>query len=282
LSRLVWSARDGYPGHPDYREFHRDGIYDLPPHLADPWLAPSGTRLPSGLKYWRVTCHDGEKDWYEPETAAMRAREHAADFVGRITNSAETGLWFAPFDAELFGHWWFEGPLWLEQVLRRLAPLAEVDAQTATAAAMASTDAATGMPAASSWGMDGDNTYWINRETDWIYPQLFDAARRLERLLRKQARQPDDELRHRALRQAARTLLLAQASDWPFLIKSGTAAELARERLAGLLTRFGALCTAVEEEQVDIDQLRGFEAIDSAFPDLDLQRFGANSRDNSR
>lgn len=273
LSRLVWSAPEGYPGDPYYREFHRDGIYDLPPNLVGAWLAPNGTRLPSGLKYWRVTGHDGDKDWYEPEAAALRAREHAADFVGRIADNPESGLWFAPFDAELFGHWWFEGPLWLEQVFRLLASSTGVEAQTATVAATESTDAATGTPAPSSWGMDGDHSYWVNRETDWIYPQLFNAARRFERLLEQRERQPASDLRQRALRQAARTLLLAQASDWPFLIKSGTAADLARDRLSGLLARFDAISEAIENDQIDAEQLRSFETIDTAFPDLDLQRF---------
>lgn len=273
LSRLVWSAPEGYPGDPHYREFHRDGIYDLPPRLADAWLAPNGTRLPAGLKYWRVTGRDGDKEWYEPETAALRVREHAADFVERIVHNAETGLWFAPFDAELLGHWWFEGPLWLEHVFRLLAASSEIEAQTATAAAMESTEAASGQPAPSSWGMDGDHSYWINRETDWIYPLLFNASRRLGKLLGKSASKPNDEMQHRALRQAARTLLLAQASDWPFLIKSHTAADLARDRLTGLLTRFDTLCRAIETDQIDAEKLRGFETIDTAFPDLDLARF---------
>ncbi|HTX66358.1 MAG TPA: hypothetical protein VMD31_11345, partial [Opitutaceae bacterium] len=207
VSRRVWSASEGYPGHPVYREFHRDRIHTLDTARLAGWPGAGTHRLPAGLKYWRVTGPTEDKDWYDPAVAAARARLDAQDFVRRLAGAAdESGLWFAPFDAELFGHWWFEGPLWLEKVFRLLAKETTVVAATATAAAEG-VKAFASQPAASSWGERGDNSFWVNRETSWLYPQLTAAARRFELLLSRGAAAPASSLEGRALRQAARTLL---------------------------------------------------------------------------
>jgi len=291
ISRRVWSATEGYPGHPAYREFHRDRIHSLEAARVTGWPGDGAHRLPAGLKYWRVTGPGLDKDWYDAPAAAARARLDAQDFVTRLAAAPETaGVWFAPFDAELFGHWWFEGPVWLEEVFRVLARESTVAPVTATAAADGGA-AATAVPAASSWGQAGDNSYWVNRETAWLYPQLHAAARRLEALLVKwggdapvagsgrnatMASRPLGEgrdLEGRALRQAARTLLLAQASDWAFLIRAGTAADAAVAGVSGLLERFAGLCAGLETGAVDATALRRCEQTDLAFPDLDLKWF---------
>jgi 1,4-alpha-glucan branching enzyme len=124
----VWSAKDGYPGNPDYREFHRDLGWDLPVEQ----LAPLGLSEPRplSLKLHRVTNHNSplnQKEPYRPAVAAERVKEHARDYLqGRRQqlDQLETAmgvapLLVAPFDAELFGHWWFEGPAFLAELFQQ-------------------------------------------------------------------------------------------------------------------------------------------------------------------
>ncbi len=276
LSRVVWSAAQGYPGDPNYREFHRDRVHELSDEAVANWLGGSTARLPSGLKYHRVTGRDDEKGWYDPAVARDRAREHARDFVTRLTAAkAGAGLRFAPFDAELFGHWWFEGPYWLEHVYRQLADTTVV-ATSATPALTRHPHPHDARPAASSWGHDGDYSFWVNPDNAWIYPQLAQALTRLQALLPRLAPADPVSIVGRALRQAARTLLLAQASDWAFLLRADTAAAAAREHLGGLLARFATLCDGLENQTIDETTLRDCERKDAAFPRLDLKWFGSS------
>jgi 1,4-alpha-glucan branching enzyme len=144
---------------------------------------------------------------------------------------------------------------------------------TATAAAEGWTAPPAARPAASSWGQAGDYSYWVNRDTAWLYPQLHTVARRFEALVARWGGSPSASLEGRALRQAARTLLLAQASDWPFLIKAGTAGDAAAARVTGLLERLAELCGALEAGAVDAAALHRCERTDLAFPRLDLRWF---------
>ncbi|MDD3181087.1 MAG: DUF1957 domain-containing protein [Opitutaceae bacterium] len=277
LSRLVWSAPGGYPGHPDYREFHRDRIHTVDEAALTACLGGTARRLPTGLKYWRVTGPHQEKAWYDPAAAAGRACEHAKDFLQRLGAAPEGhGIWFVPFDAELFGHWWFEGPIWLEELFRLLPHEPRIAAETVTPAVEAST-AHVGRPAPSSWGEAGDYSYWINSDTAWLYPQLDETARRFEALLARFGHEAPAGLAGRTLRQASRTLLLAQASDWPFLIRAGTAREAAVAQVGGLLSRCARLCDELEAGAPTEATLRRCESLDRAFPSLDLRHFQPRS-----
>ncbi len=281
ISRRVWSAREGYPGHPHYREFHRDRIHELPESALGEWMVESGVRLPSGLKYWRVSEPGREKAFYDPKAASKQAEEHAEHFLNELRKVARAHgsatpapLWFAPFDAELFGHWWFEGPIWLESLFRAMATQDTVVAVSASEAAARYVRCPQGIPAPSSWGNRGDYSQWINRETDWIYPVLFDSHSRLMKLIEHRADgaatgSPYD----RALRQTARTLLLAQASDWPFMMTTGTAADLANNQMERLFSRLERLCADLENGTIDSSFLCECEALDGAFPGLRLDRF---------
>ena len=282
-SRLVWSATDGYPGHPDYREFHRDRIHGLPEEILRSPTRVAGPRLPSGLKYWRVTGPGDDKQPYCPKAAEALAQKHAADFVDRLLANtppaAQDGdppdIRFLPFDAELFGHWWFEGPVWLESLFRRLAQTTGITPVTAGEAIELCSSAPTGTPAPSSWGARGDYSHWINRKTDWLYPRLSDAEERFRALPTVIGRRPDataqiskvdqtDALRERALLQAGRTLLLLQASDWPFMITSENVDELARKHLESLFSRFAQLCEGLENETLTPELVKMCEDTDAS------------------
>ncbi|MEO7330548.1 MAG: DUF1957 domain-containing protein, partial [Minicystis sp.] len=161
-ARDVWSRRTGYPGDPWYREFYRDVGFDLPAAALPGELGPNDSRLMTGIKLFRITGAGEHKEAYEPVQAEARARAHAAHFVSkRVTALASVDarnpapLLVAPFDAELFGHWWFEGPLFLEEVLRALDRSEKqggVAATTLGAHLVRFPELAVSEPAASTWG----------------------------------------------------------------------------------------------------------------------------------
>jgi 1,4-alpha-glucan branching enzyme len=277
-SRRVWSREEGYPGDPHYRDFYRDIGYDLDFDYIRPYILDGRTRIHTGFKYYRITGPGEHKLPYDPGAAAARGAAHAEDFVarGRRQVAAQAGraspapLIVSPYDAELFGHWWFEGPQWLEAVIRRMTAEPEALRLTTPSAYLArhaSLQSAT--PSASSWGDGGYNAFWLNPGNDWIYPHLHDAARRMNVLARQHGDAAPGSLTDRALRQAGRTLLLAQASDWAFLMKSGTAEEYAFRRTRDHLARFNYLEQCVRDAAIDERRLQALEVMDQLFPDLD-------------
>ncbi len=281
-SRQVWSATEGYPGDFAYREYYRDICDERDEqYLQDCLCNPP---FSSGLKYFRITGRNGEKKQpYDPALARQRACTHARDFVIRrmeqIRDQAprmnRPPALTAPFDAELFGHWWFEGPLWMEEVARYAAEHGEtLRLITPSDYLQRHTLLQQATPSASSWGDRGYNEYWLNANNDWIYPYLHEACRRMQALVKTHAAAPAATTRHRALRQAARTLLLAQASDWPFIMKSGTMVDYARQRVSTLLSRFFCLEEALRKpEPPDHAMLEALEYMDRIFPDVDVSAF---------
>jgi len=256
----VWSADWGYPGDFDYREFHKkDGR--------------------SGLQYWRVTgkVDLGEKDYYRPEWAAHKVEQHAQHFVALVHDllrefhraTGQVGLIASNYDAELFGHWWFEGVDWIRAVLRRLAESDEVWLTTARAYVETYPPTEVLLLPESSWGLGGGHWTWDNPETHWMWEPIHEAEARMERLA---ARHPEaDAATRKVLNQAARELLLLQASDWPFLVTTGQARAYAIERFMAHLERFEALCRSVEAGRPDEDLAEEYWELDRVFPDLDYR-----------
>lgn len=281
-SREVWSASEGYPGDPAYRDFHRDVGFELPIDVLRPLLPPTGVRVPVGFKYDRVTGAGFQKERYEPALAARRADEHAAHFVAarrrRLGEAAalmrRAPIVVAPYDAELFGHWWFEGPTWLDRVARRIAR-EDVDFELGTP--VDDLDrwpvAREAMPATSSWGEHGYAAVWVSPGNDWILRHLDGACERM-RAVATELRGATG-LARRALAQAARELLLAQASDWPFLISRGTAAGYAESRVRAHLGRFARLHDDLRGGTLDEAWLTEIERRDDLFPGLDPEVFAA-------
>jgi 1,4-alpha-glucan branching enzyme len=217
-SMQVWSRFEGYPGDASYLEFHK-------------------MRWPGGLKLWRVTGPGvdlGEKQPYDPEAAAGRARDHANHFATLLSGiSADQAqnresVVVAPFDTELFGHWWFEGPEFLGHVFRSLAGKREV-VQPATGSRHLEAHpprAAIRLPWG-SWGANGDSSMWLSEQTAWTWERLWPLEQSFwdsaPAALASPAARP-------VLAQAARELLLAQSSDWQFIISTGAAADYAEKR----------------------------------------------------
>jgi 1,4-alpha-glucan branching enzyme len=256
VSSQVWSAFTGYPGDAQYREFHRKDTT-------------------SGLRYWRVTSvHKGlgEKEDYSPDRAAERAREHARHFVEVVRNelSGRTSdgrdpLLAVTFDSELFGHWWFEGVDWLGLVLSELTA-SEVRVATAAEYLDREPPRAGVALAEGSWGKNNDHSTWLNEGTAWMWDELGLLARAIEGL---RAAASGDPFRERATRQAVRELLLAQSSDWPFLVTTGQAADYAVERFRSHVHRFHRAAALAREGDATEDEveLRSLELADNPFPD---------------
>ncbi|MGY6276291.1 glycoside hydrolase family 57 protein [Methylomonas sp. MgM2] len=286
-SQQVWSATEGYPGDADYREYYRDIGFDLPLDYIGPYILDGKTRINTGIKYHRVTGNVDRKDIYDPHKALAKAKLHAEDFIGKRRQQTEMlvpemdipPIIVAPYDAELFGHWWYEGPFWLEQVLR-LANQSDSRLQTVSCGdyleLFPNQQQAT--PSASTWGDQGYSDYWLNETNDWIYPLLHKAGQEMEKLASDLQGFKVNELQQRALNQAARSLLLAQASDWPFILKSGTTAEYARKRLTDHLARFNYLHDCIRKNRIDERYLAALEIMDDIFPDIDFREYSVSER----
>ncbi len=280
-SKQVWSADEGYPGDFEYREFYRDAGHDLPWEELAPFL-PWGVRADTGLKYYRITGKGVHKELYDPERARERARVHAANFHFNREHQVRhlrahmdrPPIVTAPYDAELFGHWWYEGPEFIDHLMRRLADDRRVVAATTPRAYLAEYPINQVVQLShSTWGYKGYSEVWLNESNDWIYRHLHHAAERMTELARSAQDRATDDLIRRALNQAARELFLAQSSDWAFIMKSGTVVEYAIRRTHRHLHNFMRLDREITAGQIDEPNLRVLESRHNLLPQLDYRIF---------
>ena len=278
-SREVWSAQSGYPGDPVYRDFYRDVGFDHSEQELAAFVRPAGVRKFSGIKYHRISGKE-EKEFYDGAWALAAADEHARDFLekrqARFRGLSELnfeGIVVSPFDAELFGHWWFEGPRFLETFIREAASAQTVfKLTTPTGFLHAHPSQQVVRPNPSSWGENGFSSVWLDEANAWIYRHLHGATRRMIELARTH-RETVDSLTERTLRQAARELLLAQSSDWAFLMKNRTAPEYAEARTRDHLLRFNRLYEELRSAQLDENFLSECEARTPIFPNLNWRYY---------
>jgi 1,4-alpha-glucan branching enzyme len=279
-SRQVWSAESGYPGDVDYREFYKDVGWELPLDYLEPYLG-DGQRRNLGIKYHRVTgkVSLGDKQPYVREWAMGKAASHAGDFLSNRQKQVEhlagtlgrPPLVLSPYDAELFGHWWFEGPDFLNFLFRKMHFDQDVVKPTTPSEYLDRfPELEVCQPPMCTWGAKGYAEVWLNEGNHWIYPHLDMAAERMVELARR-FEYPNDRER-RALNQAARELLLAQSSDWAFIMKTNTTVEYANKRTRDHIARFDYLYRMLAtggflEEPI----LREFEERDNIFPAIDYR-----------
>jgi 1,4-alpha-glucan branching enzyme len=279
-SRQVWSAEVGYPGDPAYRDFYRDAGFDLSEEYLRPFLGTDGHRKFTGLKYYRITGRGGgEKEVYRREWAEAAIEAHATHFMaqrahqlGELRQTMNVDpIVVSPFDAELFGHWWFEGIEWLELFIRKSAYDQKEFSFTTPGRYIDDHDTLQlVVPSPSSWGNKGYWEVWLDDSNSWIYPHLHTCARRMTEVAHSFAPRPKlPPLVDRALNQMARELLLAQSSDWAFLMKTGTAKNYATKRTKDHVLRFTRLYDQVRAEVVDEEFLKNCEWRDNIFPNLD-------------
>lgn len=274
-ARQVWSRAGGYPGDPRYRDFYRDIGFDLDFDYVSPYLPSPMARGFTGLKYYRITGSQTEKAVYEPGPAAEAVREHAAHFcAGRreqgdrlAATMGRSPLIVAPYDAELFGHWWYEGIDFLDAVVRQACQPGSGLRLVGLSDALGGEEAPQRVqPSASTWGEEGHLRVWLNPRNEWVWREVQPAVQLMAQLAREYGgRAPQME---RLLAQAARETMLAQASDWPFMLHQGACAPYATHRVKTHLERFARLSDQLQSGVADESALSDMEAQDNLFPRL--------------
>ena len=277
-ARLVWSSRDGYPGDPVYRDFYRDIGYDLPLPYLRTFLPDEGVRVSTGIKYHAVTGAGDRKLLYNPAAAAKKLVEHANHFVASRINQAirltmamdQPPLIVCPFDAELFGHWWFEGPEWLEMVLRGLAEGSEALRLTTPGQYLSAyPEQQVARPCFSSWGNKGYAEVWLEGSNDWIYRHLHQQAFRMRELAERFPKEKG--MRKRALDQAFREMLLAEASDWAFIMKTGTMVPYAVRRSKEHIYNFSRIYDSLMANNMPQEWFAQVESRNNLFAEIDYR-----------
>jgi 1,4-alpha-glucan branching enzyme len=235
---LVWSGEHGYPGNPAYLDFHKK-------------------HFPGGHRYWAVTDTGADlaaKREYNLGHVEGVPAEQAAHFISvvkeqlaaHLAKTGEPGILTAPFDTELFGHWWFEGPQWLCHVLRGLAKDPEIELTTCGDYLERNAPVEFIQIPEGSWGEGGHHHIWLNEWTEWVWKSIYKAEAKMQGLAHRYGDHPDSSVQ-RLLRASARSLLLLQSSDWPFLISTWSARDYAELRVANHASDFERLAVLTEQ-----------------------------------
>lgn len=273
VSEQVWSGAIGYPGSAEYLDFHF-------------------THGEHGLRYRQVTDHHSGPELklpYDPALAPGKVFEHAQHFCNVVkqaltdytATTGRIGTVVAPFDAELFGHWWFEGPKFLRDVLLAMAHDPQLEVVTTESVLSTTTiDKVVQLPEG-SWGEGGHHHVWLNDQTRWLWECEYRAENRMLTLIDELPWQTQPVVRD-ALRSAARELLLQQSSDWPFAIHAGVAADYGITRFSEHYTRFNRLATIAERlasgaklTTVERSEKTEADLHDSALGEINLDWFRA-------
>lgn len=293
-AQQIWSRAIGYPGDPRYREFHHDLGYEGEADYLRPYQSCPHARGPVGLRYRAVTGRPGPKVVYDPQAAQAAVAEHARHFaatrvaqmrtlqvapdrraslVRRVGPDRRTGptialqlpqppVFLCPYDAELFGHWWHEGPDFLEAVIRAVVECDDLELRTPGEVIANGGEWEACEPVASTWGKGGHLGVWLGPENEWVQRALAETSPGFPATIRRFAGTPETD---RVLHQAARELLLAQASDWPFILHTGTSPDYAAGRVHGHLESFTRLLASLETGKPDPSLLVELESRNNLF-----------------
>ena len=265
-SLLVWSGEYGYPGDGNYLDFHKK-------------------RFPGGHRYWKVTrakADLGDKLIYEMEKVQTRLNENSDHFVATIAEElAEEKdvppgqrVVVSPFDTELFGHWWFEGPHWLEQVFQKIHDHPQIKIATGSQLVEQMGEAPIVELPEGSWGEGGFHYIWFNQDTRWTWGPIHEAEKTMTRLARQL---PNLEgWAKKIFTQLGRELLLLESSDWQFLISTAAARDYAEMRFRQHRLDFNflkdLLNKVIAEQIVEESEMEHYRKIcerDSLFEELD-------------
>ena len=276
-SRQVWSSINGYPGDFNYREFYRDIGYDCDYEYIKPYIASNGARVNTGIKYYRITGKDCPKDYYDIQWAKDSAEKQAGHFMDCRTKQIDhlasymnvPPIITCPYDAELYGHWWYEGPYWLYILFKKIyydecnfkliTPSEYIDMYPQMQVST---------PCRSSWGANGYSEVWLNQTNDYAHRHLHKAGDRMCELASMFPNE-GNTLRRQALNQCARELLLAQSSDWLFIITNGTMVEYAHKAIKDHIGRFTKLYYQIKNNKIDAKYLLDIFDKDDIFPEID-------------
>ena len=309
-SRQVWSSINGYPGDYNYRDFYRDIGYEADYDYIKPYIAHNGVRVHTGIKYHRITGNTDNKDIYDIRWAKDSAERQAGHFLNSRTEQIENAskymdkppIVLCPYDAELYGHWWYEGPYWLYILFKKIY-YDECNFKLITPSEYMDKypEIQECQPCRSSWGANGYSEVWLNPSNDYAHKHLhtagdrmcelaynfrdsYDILNNLDNQIKKLKKNKEPitkitstskyrntKLQVRALNQAARELLLAQSSDWLFIITNNTMVDYAHRRIKDHIGRFTRLYNELNSGKIDRKFLTEIEEKDSVFPDIDYR-----------
>lgn len=278
-AKQVWSSKEGYPGDLNYRDFYRDIGYDLDFDYIKDHIDPSGNRGFTGFKYHKVTGDTDYKEVYNPLVASQKTKDHAKDFHFKRdqqfeflgSNMQRTPMVVSPYDAELFGHWWFEGVEFIYNIFKEIDKHKAFKAVTPLEYLSMYPQNQVVSPAASSWGDQGYYDVWLNEGNSWIYRHLHNMADAMQSLS-NQYKEGTSEENKRVLNQMLRELLLAQSSDWAFLMTTKTAVEYSVQRTKEHISNFQDLMKMIDSE-INYQFLEELELKNSIFQFCDYTIF---------
>jgi 1,4-alpha-glucan branching enzyme len=261
----VWSGDIGYPGDEYYLEFHKQ-LY------------------PGRLRYWRISQNKadlGAKQPYDPWVAYDRIHGHARDFVSLVKSTLSRyrgqanreGTVVAMYDTELFGHWWWEGPEFLYESALEMHRDGSIEMVSGGDLIDQEPPRHRISLPEGSWGEGGYHSVWLNEDNIWTWKELYPCQRRMREMAAALAGGPAHEI----VEQCARELLLAEASDWQFLISTWAARDYAEARFADHIERFNRLAdlaSTVDQGHDMTAEEREFlldcQEKDACFAELDL------------
>ena len=268
---VVWSGEFGYPGCAEYLDFHKK-------------------HYPGGLRYWKCTGPKidlGDKMLYWPKDIPGKLDENASHYVNLIKDIlraykgdfGKKGIVVAPYDCELFGHWWFEGNWWLARVLRWLEDDPEVELTNSREYLEKNPPNKVVQIVEGSWGQGSGHWVWLNQWTTYTWKMIYSVEEKMEEIMGKYNKSTDPNL-IKILKQMARESLLLQSSDWQFLISTWSARDYAENRLTlhyenfnrlyDMASRYG---TGKNVEEGEWHFLGTLESNDGLFMDIDLSPF---------
>ncbi|MGP1608796.1 MAG: glycoside hydrolase family 57 protein [Clostridium sp.] len=283
-SRQVWSSITGYPGDPNYRDFYNDIGYEAPYEYIKPYIANNGVRVHTGIKYAKITGNTANKEVYDIDKAREVCSMQASHFLEsrnkQILNASKytfnPPIIVCPYDAELYGHWWYEGPLWIYDLFKKIhydtnifkliTPSEYIDKYPK----MQLTN-----PCRSSWGAKGYSEVWLNQSNDYAHKHLLTLADRMC-LIANMFKDTKKSLTIRALNQLARELLLLQSSDWLFIITNGTMVEYAHKRIKDHTGRFNAIYEMILNNDINEKYIKDIEQKDNIFPFISFKIYADN------
>lgn len=280
ITNLVWSDKTGYPCDPDYREFYKDIGYYLPMEYVRPYMHEPSLRVFTGYKYFSITGNTEDKVYYCPRKAEEKVKLHVENFLYNVRKKGklldafgiEDHVFNLFFDAELFGHRWYEGLSWLEKVIRTIAEEKNTYSMV-TASGILNDDGEVDFIRINetSWGPRGGADAWLGSSNAWIYRHTIKAIERMQELTE---RFPDQgSLKGRFLNQASRELLLAMASDWPSIMHDNTSTSYAEKRIRNHLGSFNVVHSSMCRNTVNTEWLINAERRNAIFPDIDYRLF---------
>jgi 1,4-alpha-glucan branching enzyme len=270
IAMQVWSGEVGYPGQPDYLDFHKKHFGSM-------------------LRYWRVTDNKADmmyKTLYHPDWTQDKIDHQSNHFIHHIENTlnwfknstGKQGTLCTPFDTELFGHWWFEGPAFLKAVIKGIHNSPYVNTATCSEELTRVKPKEVVRIPEGSWGENNNHDVWINEDTKWTWESIYNDENALREIYKNYDINNLDDQARRILTQTLREMMLEHSSDWQFLIHTKSARDYAEQRFSyhhndfnKFIDLFKRYMESKEISPTDLNYLEEAERRNSVFPELQIE-----------